>query len=539
MTRFGETTIRPAGTLQGEEPGRIVLLTLISHPDFRRVGERAVLWPLSASPTLQLGRSTPEFSRPGEVWEGRALEDPYLSRRPWSMSRHADGVLLSRQGTSTELVVDGESVGHSVLLPHKSIDRGVALELAGRITLLLHTVSSASLEESRADSPIVGAGEALTDVLAAIGRVADLSVPILLRGESGTGKELAARELHRRSRRRRRPFVAVNLGALPTSLAASELFGHVKGAFTGAAGAREGYFSAADRGTLFLDEIGEAPPEVQAMLLRTLETGEVVPVGSHVAKKVDVRVIAATDSDLESRASRGDFKEPLLHRLSAYVIRLPALRDRRDDIGRLVLHFAGQALDELGDGSRLDRFEPEGEPWMEASVASRLTRHSWPGNVRQLRNVVRQLVIDSRGQELLRPGRRLDELLGSGFLHPGSRADPSSTDDASESTHATLESDKPTVKGRRPSEVTDSEVEQAMSDAAFEPAAAARRLGISRASIYNLIRRHPTLRVAEDVPEKELEAALEAAEHDVPEAAGRLGVSVRALARRMSSRHRE
>ena len=511
---------------------------MISHPDFRRAGERTVLWPLSAAPVLQLGRNTPEFSRPGEVWESRALDDPYLSRRPWSLSRQIDGVLLSREGSSTELIADGESVGRSMLLPDELVDRGVILELAGRITLLLHSASSVSLEAQRVDTSIVGASEALSEVLAAIQRVADLSVPILLRGESGTGKELVARELHRQSRRSRRPFIAVNLGALPTSLAASELFGHVKGAFTGAASAREGYFSAADRGTLFLDEIGEAPAEVQAMLLRTLETGEVVPVGSHTAKKVDVRVIAATDSDLESRASRGDFKEPLLHRLSAYVIRLPALRDRRDDIGRLALSFVRHALDELGDAERLDRFEPQGEPWMEASVAARLTRHAWPGNVRQLRNVVRQLVIDSRGQELLRPGRRLDELLGSGYSHPATKStDPSQSSRGSQggSKYAAGAGDKPATKGRKPSEVTDSELEQAMSDAAFEPAAAARRLGISRASIYNLIRRHPTLRVAEDVPESELEAALDTTEQDIPETANRLGVSARALARRLSS----
>lgn len=536
MTRLGETTLRPGGVLGADISGPAVVVTILSHPDLRRAGERAVLWPLSAASTLHLGRYAPEFSRPGEVWESRALDDPYLSRRPWSLSRQPDGFLLERQGSSTELKVDGVGIGQSVLLARESLDQGVVLELAGRTALLLHKASLSSLEpQSRSGmTSMVGASEALCEVLAAISRVADLSVPVLLRGESGTGKELAAQELHRQSSRSRRPFIAVNLGALPSSLAASELFGHVRGAFTGASAAREGYFSAADGGTLFLDEIGEAPPEVQAMLLRALETGEVVPVGSHVAKKVDVRVIAATDSDLESRASRGDFKEPLLHRLSAYVVRLPALRHRRDDIGLLVLNFARQALDELGDSARLDRFDPQAEPWIEASVGAELARYSWPGNVRQLKNVVRQLVIDSRGQNLLRPGRRLDELLSSGALGR-TPAKPSPSEAVGEA--------GPTGSGgpvgvpsaaRRPAEVTDSELEQAMSATRFEPAASARRLGISRASIYNLIRKHPTLRVAEDVPDDELRSALEASKHDIPEAANRLGVSARALARRIS-----
>ncbi len=537
MSRGSEqTTRRPRGDSPSSgSPQQAVVLTILCHPDLGRVGEWSVLWP---SPTLecsvQLSRLIPEFGRGEDVWESRSLEDPFVSRDPWLLVREAGGIWCTRGHSSTELIADGVEVRSEFLLPNAAVDRGVVLELAERIALLLHRRSAASLiDPTPSPAYLVGSSEPLLDVVAAINRVADLEVPVLLRGESGTGKELAARALHERSDRSSRPFVAVNLGALPTSLAASELFGHVKGAFTGASSAREGYFSAADGGTLFLDEVGEAPPEIQAMLLRTLETGEIVPVGSHVARRVDVRVIAATDSDLESRAQRGDFKEPLFHRLSAYVIRLPALRDRPDDIGTLFVHFARRTLAELSATALAEPRHQDEEPWIEASLMSRLVRYPWPGNVRQLKNVARQLVIDSRGTKHLRPGSRLGTLLTE---PPAVLTETPAEVDAetkSPSSPPGMEHVEPKA-ARQPSQVTDRELEEEMVRSRYEPAAAARRLGVSRASIYNLIRRHPTLRVAEDVPQEEVLAALEAAQGEVPEAARCLGVSSRALARRLA-----
>jgi two-component system nitrogen regulation response regulator GlnG len=158
---------------------------------------------------------------------------------------------------------------------------------------------------------------------------APLAVPVLLQGETGTGKELAARSIHDQSTRAQGPFLAVNLGALPAPLAAAELFGARKGAYTGAVQDLPGWFGRADGGTLFLDEVGEAPLEVQVMLLRALETGEIVPVGSQTPRRVDVRVVSATDADLEAAVGRGAFRAPLLHRLAGYSIRLPPLRHRR------------------------------------------------------------------------------------------------------------------------------------------------------------------------------------------------------------------
>ncbi|HEU4537176.1 MAG TPA: sigma 54-interacting transcriptional regulator, partial [Polyangiaceae bacterium] len=182
------------------------------------------------------------------------------------------------------------------------------------------------------------------------------------------------------------------MGAVPKELAAAELFGAARGAYTGSTHDREGLFRSAQGGTLFLDEVGEAPPEVQVMLLRALETGEVHPVGAKAPVAVDVRLVAATDANLESQIRDGRFKEPLLHRLAGYEIRLPPLRERREDIGPLFYHFARGELEATGEARRLAPADPYEAPWLPAPIAARLVRHPWPGNVRQLRNWARQIV---------------------------------------------------------------------------------------------------------------------------------------------------
>jgi two-component system nitrogen regulation response regulator GlnG len=181
---------------------------------------------------------------------------------------------------------------------------------------------------------------------------------VLLRGETGTGKELAARALHDAGPRRRRGFLAVNMGAVPPTLAAAELFGAARGAFTGADQKRIGYFTRADGGTLFLDEIGETPAEVQILLLRALDNREIQPVGGGDPQPVDVRLIAATDADLEGAMAAVRFRSTLLHRLSGYEIFLPQLRDRREDFGRLFLHFLSQELEATGQTGRLATSRP-------------------------------------------------------------------------------------------------------------------------------------------------------------------------------------
>ena len=210
---------------------------------------------------------------------------------------------------------------------------------------------------------IIGEAPAMQEVFRAIGRLAHSNITVLINGESGTGKELVAHALHRHSPRAGQPFIALNMAAIPRDLMESELFGHEKGAFTGANSKREGRFEQADGGTLFLDEIGDMPAETQTRLLRVLADGEFYRVGGHTPVKVDVRIIAATHQDLEELVRRGDFREDLFHRLNVIRIHIPKLSERREDIPRLMQHFFKKAADELGGEPKL--LLPETEDYLE------------------------------------------------------------------------------------------------------------------------------------------------------------------------------
>ncbi|NMO15022.1 sigma-54-dependent Fis family transcriptional regulator [Pyxidicoccus fallax] len=245
-----------------------------------------------------------------------------------------------------------------------------------------------ALKQQAADRSSLGAmvgGSALMRGLyALVERVAVSSAPVLVRGESGSGKELVARALHFTGTRSAGPFVAVNCTALPHALLESELFGHVKGAFTGATTARRGLFVEADGGTLFLDEIGDMAPELQARLLRVLEDGEVRAVGADGSRTVDVRVVAATHQDLEARVKEGRFRADLFYRLNVVTLRVPPLRERREDIPALIEHFLAQARAQ-NPRSPVRHFAPE-------TVAA-MCAMPWPGNVRELENLVKRLVV--------------------------------------------------------------------------------------------------------------------------------------------------
>ena len=223
---------------------------------------------------------------------------------------------------------------------------------------------------------LIGPSDAMREVHKRIGLAAASTQPVLLLGETGTGKEMVARALHRHSARADRPFVAINCSAIPKELLESELFGHVRGAFTGATGDRPGCFRAADRGVLLLDEIGDMALGVQAKILRVLQEGEVTPLGSHKTVKVDVRVVAATHRDLAAAVRDGSFREDLYYRLDVLSIRVPPLRERLADIIPLAEHFLRLAA------------APEAPKVLSSAAAQQLLRHTWPGNVRELRNLM-------------------------------------------------------------------------------------------------------------------------------------------------------
>ena len=244
----------------------------------------------------------------------------------------------------------------------------------------------ASIQEPTPD--IIGAAPAMQEVFRAIGRLSGSNLSVLLNGESGTGKELVARALHNHSPRADKSFIAINIAAIPSELLESELFGHEKGAFTGAVAARKGRFEQANGGTLFLDEIGDMPPVLQTRLLRVLQDGRFYRVGGHEQVETNVRIVAATNQNLEQRVKEGRFREDLFHRLNVIRIHLPPLRERREDIPVMARHFIKRSATELGVEAK--RLAPEAEEY--------LSRLPWPGNVRQLENTCRWLTVMAPGQ---------------------------------------------------------------------------------------------------------------------------------------------
>jgi two-component system nitrogen regulation response regulator GlnG len=507
----GETRELPG---EGSTPGseEIATLTILSHPDASRVGERARFSELAGRGEVSISRTEPDFLKP-EALDGWPLADPFISRKPAVLRGNAGGVLILRTGDAIQVIADGVPVDAQRMLSAAEMHKGVVLEVGGRVVLHLQRIEN--LYERPPDLGIIGENPAMNRVRQNILRVGGMQVPILLRGETGSGKELVAEAIHRSSDRAGRPCLSVNMAAISPTVAASELFGHAKGAFTGAVEDHAGFFERANGGTLFLDEIGEAPVEVQVMLLRTLETGKVQPVGGRSERAVDVRLIAATDADLESLVRSGKFRAPLLHRLAGFEISIPPLRERMDDFGRLFFHFLRQEVKNTGELSRLDETETPAVPWVPAALVGRLTRYDWPGNVRQLRNVARQLVIASRGAPTLTIDRSVERLLSE-------RAAEKSAD---------LEAPAAEIVGprRKPSEVTEEELLAALKANRFrlEPTAVALR--ITRPSLYMLIDKSTRLQKAKDVPAEEILRLHKELNGDVDAMAEKLEVSSRGL----------
>jgi two-component system nitrogen regulation response regulator GlnG len=272
----------------------------------------------------------------------------------------------------------------------KPFDINEAVSLTKRA--LKTSKESVTIESDGEDenAEIIGEAPAMQEVYRAIGRLSKSNITVLINGESGTGKELVARALHRHSPRAANPFIALNMAAIPKELMESELFGHEKGAFTGANNVRKGHFEIADGGTLFLDEIGDMHADLQSRLLRVLSTGEFYRVGGHNAIKVDVRIIAATHQNLEELVERGDFREDLFHRLNVIRVHVPSLRERRSDITALAKYFLKKSAAELN----VDVKQPNEE------VFDYLSKLDWPGNVRQLENACRWMTVMASGNEI-------------------------------------------------------------------------------------------------------------------------------------------
>ena len=323
---------------------------------------------------------------------------------------------------------------------------------------------------------IVGASKEIQDVLVLIDRLKDTRTPVLISGESGTGKELVARAIHFRGALAKKPFVAVDCGSLVPTLIESELFGYEKGAFTGALRSKEGLFQAADGGTIFLDEVGELPLEMQAKLLRVLQEKEVRPVGSNDKITVDVRVMAATNRDLEAAYRAGTFRKDLYFRLNVVTVHIPPLRERRSDIPMLVHHF-------------LNRYAPNGHLHVTAAAMKSLLQYDWPGNVRELENCIARAV--TLGDHEVMDVKDLPPAIRTEQPASGDSAD--AADAASLSTTALAEMERMTILRV---------FEQAHGDKAL----AGKMLGISRATLYRKLKRY-NIGLRGDEKEEEMGAA--------------------------------
>ncbi|MCP4661936.1 MAG: sigma-54-dependent Fis family transcriptional regulator [bacterium] len=505
-----------------EVPG----LTILGHPELDRIGERVALPELNSGREAVLSRLDPEFAAPGRE-RLRPLGDPYVSRTPIRLRPTTDGgIRLLCSKTSTQVTADGKLVDDERTFRQSAVNRGIVLQLAQRICLLLHRLDPVP-PRGVPSFDLVGESAPIMRLRQEIKRVAPLDLPVLLRGETGTGKELVAEAIHRAGRRRDGPFLAVNMAAIPLSLAAAELFGAAKGAYTGSERRRRGFFDRAQGGTLLLDEIGEAPPELQVLLLRALETEEIQPVGSDESRPIDVRVVAATDIDLENEIAAGRFRAPLLHRLSGYPIDIPPLRERRDDFGRLFFHFWFQ---ELGapDEAPPAGHGAEAQLPLPIRLFDLLARYPWSGNVRQLRNVARQLAIlsrDAAAHELEYQVRRMLPDLNRPTLSPPSESTRSRSTTTGEGTA------KPSY--RRPSEVSEDELITVLRAQQWllQPTAAA--LGISRTALYGLIDKCPAVRKPADLTRREIEECRERCGGDLDRMVDELEVSRLGLERRM------
>lgn len=299
-------------------------------------------------------------------------------------------VIIMTAHSDLESAVASYQGGAFEYLP-KPFDVDEAVSLVKRANLHAQEQQSLTVPVEQPRTPeIIGEAPAMQEVFRAIGRLSHSNITVLINGESGTGKELVAHALHRHSPRAASPFIALNMAAIPKDLMESELFGHEKGAFTGAANQRRGRFEQADGGTLFLDEIGDMPADTQTRLLRVLADGEFYRVGGHTPVKVDVRIIAATHQNLESLVQAGKFREDLFHRLNVIRIHIPRLSDRREDIPTLARHFLSRAALELAVEPKLLKSETE----------DYLKHLPWPGNVRQLENTCRWITVMASGREV-------------------------------------------------------------------------------------------------------------------------------------------
>ncbi len=520
-----ETEDEPILTRAGNGSVNRLELTVLAHPDLSRIGERRTF---RAQPDgLEvLSRNKPDFAQPRGGRE-RPLGHKRLSRKPIYLRQDEEGgITIDSREWRSSVLVDGAECTTEHRCSSAEIERGVLLLLARRVLLLLHRHGE-SIDQTDGFG-LVGESEKLVRARNQIRAIANTDFSVLILGETGTGKELIARAIADQDSRRKGELVSLNMAALPASLAAAELFGARAGAYSGQQGALKGAFREADGGTLFLDEIGETPLEVQAMLLRALETREIQPLGGSSSVPVDLRILAATDSDLQRAVDIESFRSPLLHRLGGYQIRLPPLRRRREDLGRLIVHFLRQEMEELG---QLERLATPEFKWLPAEWVQRLALYRWPGNIRELKNVVRRWVVALVEADWNPNLSSLIAEVEEDLENSGSGPEPEN--ETPESTTAPLPKSARIEQPKFPSMIDRPELIDGLERGNWDIKRTALLLGISRASMYPLMRRHG-LKAATDLDRDSILESRARHGSDLVAMARELGTSLRGLIAQMT-----
>jgi two-component system nitrogen regulation response regulator GlnG len=480
----------------------LLALTIVWHPDPARIGEQYV----GDAGTLELNRYAPQFCRPGQ--EGLPLGHGGISREPLRFTRRRDDevtIVLPASRMTVEL--NGLPVTGELHLDAGALAAGQILTLGRAVVLCLHWMNC--LPKDNPVAGLAGVGSAAIALRDQVRMVAPTELTVLLLGETGTGKEIAARGIHALGLRRTDRLVAVNMAALNESLAAADLFGAAKGAYTGAQAERRGLFAEADGATLFLDEIGNAPASVQPMLLRVLEGGDYRPLGAAQDRQSTARLIAATDQDLDSAA----FNQALLRRLEGFTIQLPPLRARREDIGVLIVHLLA----------------PQGAlPPLTARLVTEIACYDWPGNIRQLAHVLKRiaLLVQNGGTPQLEQLVRMAPVPPSSVARLVAQAAPVAPPVAPPAAPTAAAETR-----RKPSALNDRDVLDAMVASDWNIQAAARMLGISRPSLYKLLDGHGEIRWAERIPAEEIARAMAEHKDDVAGAASALKTPTESLRR--------
>jgi two-component system nitrogen regulation response regulator GlnG len=475
--------------MQGGRP--LLGLTIAWHPDTGRIGEQFIV---TGTGPLELSRHLPLFKRPDS--EALSLGYSGVSRAPLRIEQNEDGsIIITPPDSRMAVELHGAVIDAATTLSTQQIEAGVILSLGRAVFLCLHWMRC--LPQANAVDGFLGVGNAAIRARTLIRQAAATDASVLLLGETGTGKEVAARAIHALSRRAAASMVSVNMAALNESLAAADLFGAARGAYTGAQTARAGLFAEAQGSTLFLDEIGNAPAAVQPMLLRVLETGDYRPLGATRDQQSSARLIAATDQDLYG----GGFNAALLRRLESFIIHLPPLRARREDIGLLIAHL----------------LPASDAPPLPAALVTQLLCYDWPGNVRQLTHVIKRVLLALRMGEL----PQLAELVDLKAL--------TYTSSSASNIHAAGSQ----APRRKLADISANDILQAMNDNDWYIQGAAQTLGVSRPSMYKLLESHPTIRPATAIAPSEITDALDASAQDIEECAARLQTPTEALRRHL------